>query len=121
MPESYPAEQVIMSDGETSVEEAVSRSVKPKNGNVVVTLPYNSAYGFYYFFLPSTAFALGKTVTITNANFIGDSTNLKNYITPENNTPNELGKIYKINTSGATGLPESLYRNPLFISLSITD
>lgn len=103
-----------------AINEVKSGLTKPVSGTIVVTLSANSAYGYYYFLFPSAGFALGKTVTITGANFIGDQTELKNYISPEPYDATEIGCVFKIENSSGTGISAATYGYPLLISYTVS-
>lgn len=99
-----------------SVIDLKNNTPRIVSGTIVVNLPQASAYGFYYFFFPSGAFAVGKTITIVGANFVGSSTELKSYISAEAYAPTDAGRIYKIEANETVA---SLKNSPLLISYSV--
>lgn len=103
MPLHYPADRVYL-DGDTdkNVQDAITAKTAPTSNVVIVTLPTVAQYGYYYFFLPTSALKAGKTITITKAMIIGSSTDISQYISEESYSPTEMGQIYKITSSAVS-------------------
>lgn len=109
--------EVVTVGGLNELASAIYAKNAPASNTVIVNLPNSAQYGYFYFFLPTSARKVGKTVTITNANIVGNSTNLAQNITAEPYAPTEVGAIYKVE---ASAVPSGAGGNAMLVTFTVS-